>query len=404
MSDKRLDGGAGGKEAGRELTEEEKAFAKALKTEFLSTYGPQKMRAFADRVGSIDHGTVSRYLSGKILASEWFLDLFEQDASTQGRHPIAPTTMQELRRLRSAALRSSKSSNYRLQAMVEDLEAAVRELRVQRCLDREQIDVQQHLRAVVLDEHRELLACFEQLQRNLSAVRDELRLAHDAREEAEAGREQAQQNHAALLRQLEAASAYAKDLHTQLADQEHRSEYMAQLNRSLQREVSILRRQVNALQQEQQTERQHAEQPVKAGAIPATATVPDRTPVTKTAVHGTRATPAPPSSSELPSSSGAGEGAQESARKGNEFVWFVAAMSSLAAAFGSFFWGMSRIGPGHGWPASGVAGVITGLATLLTLVPFTFGRLMRAQDSAGPGDATESGESTDDSYGYYPMM
>jgi transcriptional regulator with XRE-family HTH domain len=406
MPDKQPDSEAAVNNTGREQTqEEEKAFAKALKEEFLSVYGPGNMRAFASRV-KIDHGTVSRYLSGKRLPDEAFLRCLEQDADINGRHPIAPAKLQELRTLRTAALRSSGNNNYQLQATVEELEVLMKGLRLQRILDRELIDVQQHLRAAVLEEHRGLMARFEQLQHRLTAVCDQLSLAQDARQEAEAGRElaeagraQTEHDNATLLRQLKAASAYVQDLHAQLADEERAGENLARAHRGLQHEVSLLRRQINAYQKERKVQYRRAEQPGKAGAASAPVTAPGSTPVTESTVQSAGAAPALSPGGELP-------------RNGEEMRWFLAAMSSLAAAVGSFLWGSSQVEPGHGWPASGIAGMATGLALLLALVPYTSGRLAKTPDSASPaspGHSAEAGDSakadtpSDHSYGYYPM-
>ncbi|MFJ9908685.1 hypothetical protein ACIRVK_38490 [Streptomyces sp. NPDC101152] len=411
MPDKQPDSGAADKNTGREQTQEETAFAQALKEEFLSVYGPGNMRAFASRV-KIDHGTVSRYLSGKRLPDEAFLRCLEQDAGINGNRPIAPAKLQELRTLRTAALRSSGNNTYQLQATVKELEVLVEGLRLQRILDRELIDVQQHLRAAVLEEHRGLLNRFEQLQRRLTAVCDQLSLAQDTREQAEAGREQAEQDNATLLRQLKAASAYVQDLHTQLADKERSGENLARAHRGLQQEVSLLRRQISAYQQEREVQYRCAEQPGKAGAASATVTAPGSTPVTESAVQTAGAAAAPSPSGELPRRRRAGQGAQEPAGNREEIRWFLAAMSSLAAAVGSFLWGTSQVEQGHGWPASGIAGMATGLALLLTLVPYTSSRLAKTPDSTSPsspghsaaaGDPAQSDTPSDHSYGYYPM-
>jgi hypothetical protein len=390
------DNDGSGKNTEQQLTEERKAFAEALKDEFVKAYGDRGGRAFAARAGNTDHTSVSRYLRGERLASEWFLDRFEQDARDQGC-PVPPARMQRLRQLRSAALRSSGNSNYRLQAMVEDLEALLEEVRLQRCLDREQIDVLRHARTAALDENRALLERCEHLQQDLAAVCSELTLARGEREEAETGkreaergRHQAEQDNAALQRQLEAASVYVRDVHTQLADTERHGEQMAQTITSLQHEVSVLRRQLSTYQQ-----------PVTAGAAPATVTRFVAV-ATESTAHSTGAPTAPSSGGEKHAPKQSRQDPRELARK--QTLWFLTALATFAAAFISISWGMDHIGGDHGWPASGVTCVITGLAMLLTFFPFTLGRLMRIESAMHPDIASEHSDSSDDWFYSYPPM
>ncbi|WP_371558697.1 hypothetical protein OG416_38900 [Streptomyces longwoodensis] len=386
-----------GKNTEQQLTEEMKAFAEALKDEFVKAYGDRGGRAFAARVGNTDHTSVSRYLRGERLATKWFLDRFEQDAKDQGC-PVPPARMQRLRQLRSAALRSSRNSNYRLQAMVEDLEALLEEVRLQRCLDREQIDVQRHARTAALDENRALLERCEQLQQDLAAVCGELTLVRGERDEAETGereaergRHQAEQGNAALRRQLEAASVYVRDVHTQLADKERHGERMAQTITSLQHEVSVLRRQLSTYQQ-----------PVTAGAAPATAPRGVAA-VTESAARSVGAPAAPSSGGEKQTPTQARQDPRELARK--QTLWFLTALAGFAAAFTSISWGMDHVGGDHGWPASGVTCVISGLVMLLTFFPFALGRFMRIESAMRPDIASEPSDSSDDYlYSYPPMV
>lgn len=334
-----------------ELTEEQKAFVEALRQEFCSRF---TQRGFARTVKGVDHSSLSRYLSGARTVPEWFIDRLYQHAQEQGC-PLSPARRDELKRLRAAALRSSRNVNHQLQRSVEELQAALATMKVRWCVQREHAEVQQYLRTELLEDRRVLMARLEQLQRDLAATCAALA-------QAEAERDQAQSAHAQALRQLRAASDYVRDLHHQLEARDHKILEMAETIRRLERELAIVRHQVQLLQQEPEPP---ATWPVPVGQDVATLATPT------VAVSPARIWP-----------------------------WWVAAQVALLGSLLLSLGGALYVGHLHRitfvdalWPAGG-------LLSLLFIATPLIGHVVSKEvgDSEGPSD----GDGV--VYGYYPMM
>ncbi|MFE1839860.1 hypothetical protein [Streptomyces sviceus] len=133
------------------------------------------------------------------------------------------------------------------------------------CEQQEHAEVQQHLRALLLEDRRVLLAGLDQLQRDLAA-------SCDALAQADAERTWAQSAHTQALRQLQAASEYVHDLHNQLGSSERQALEMTKTIRRLEQELSVLRRQVHLLQQEPESKTTQTAQAGQGVAVPATPT------------------------------------------------------------------------------------------------------------------------------------
>ncbi|MDH6589949.1 hypothetical protein M2161_009140 [Streptomyces sp. SAI-133] len=335
----------------RELTDDQKVFVTALRQEFRSRF---TQRGFAREVRGVDHSSLSRYFSGDRMVPEKFIDWLYEQAQEQGC-PISPARRDELKHLRAAALRSSASVNHRLQRSVEDLQASLESMTVRWCEQREQAEVQQHLRALLLEDRRVLLAAMEQLQRDLTA-------SCDALAQADAERAQAQNAHTQALRQLQAASEYVHDLHNQLASSERQVFEMAETIRRLEHELSVLRRQVHLLKEEPETktlQTAEAEQGVAAPATPTSATPSTRT-----------------------------------------WPWWLAANLAFLGSFALILAGMAHLEHDRHITFADALFPAGGLLSLLFIATPLIGH------AAGKDGAysTISSDADDVAYGYYPMM
>ncbi|MFI0907926.1 hypothetical protein ACH4TE_31100 [Streptomyces sioyaensis] len=92
-------------------------------------------RAYALRT-SVSESLVSRYLSGKKLATQDFIDRLIRE--TEGHHntPVRPEVQQHLRELRLAALKATNPAEYRLEALRDELARSNR--KVTRLVHREE--------------------------------------------------------------------------------------------------------------------------------------------------------------------------------------------------------------------------------------------------------------------------
>lgn len=355
MTHKQPDTSSGKKPtADTQPTTARKAFAAALKAECTSRgFGP---RPFARQVKDADPSTISRYLSGERVAPEQFIDRLAEEAHRAGK-PLAPATVEKLKKLREAALRHSGHANYQLQARVEELQDQLQAMTVRFCLAREDAEVQQHLRADVLHEHRTVLTRLQQFQ-------DDLAAAHDRLVNAQTAQDRLEEENTAMRRQLRAAAAYVQDLETRLRDSEHQRTTRTQTIRHDQQQA-VPPRPDNHPRQEAA--------PRTPGIAPARPRV-DR--------------PATPD--------------RKNTAVRNNLRW-AAALTSLLGSFALIFTGMSQVEAASHLTGADALLPGGGLLSLLFIAAPLAGRAATAE----AGDTEKDGHSSDTDdhvYGYYPLM
>jgi transcriptional regulator with XRE-family HTH domain len=242
-----------------EVSDEAKHYGAALRRLLAETGRTQ--RSLAEAAHCSD-STVSRYLAGKRVAPRQFLDAFVGHLRGSGV-AISQEQYADLTELRQRAQQASKFADIRLlywQEQVDQLRAKVNELNEAR--EGQDRDAQAA---------REEAA---EIRRQLTDVQDALVHALTRAEAAEADRDQLADQTADQQRQLQHAAAYSQELEHDLAGQQERVE-------ALERELEVLRGQVQRLLDETPEAVADPESPVEAVPVAVATPVPRAATVTQ---------------------------------------------------------------------------------------------------------------------------
>ncbi len=233
------------------VSREARLYGRALKAAFQPVHdSPDVTQGQLATKANVSAGIASRYLSGKKVAPERFVDILAVFVSDHG-HPLSPEAHAELHRLRKNA-QAAQTPRARLRRAQEEIEQLKKQLAAaeETALATQNAVVQEALEGMRADTAQRLAELDEGLEELNEEIRKELAQEKQLRQELEGERDQLQRELREKNKLLADAGKLVRSMNADLERKEEEAERREDELQQLRREVKALRGQLARLLEE----------------------------------------------------------------------------------------------------------------------------------------------------------